>query len=182
MKTKILSTKNLCLEVRINEDGTLWLSNNGKTPTPAADCIISSLGGIDTLLSRCVDVDISFDDYREARKKAEETDYKRRLQEAKNRSKIEKTQTEAEIAELQAAYGEAIPATRENIRIVLRYLNAHNWGSWRLPKMTIGYSANQYDCDGHTATTMKFDKPIDGETKFVYGAPHGHLMKYRRKI
>lgn len=88
---------------------------------------------------------------------------------------------------------DVIPTTYRNISIVLRHLNEQNWGSWELPKMSIGYSCNQYDCDGKIATTMKLDQPIDITdytdspdslpemvSMFQVGAPHGHLMKYRR--
>ena len=71
--------------------------------------------------------------------------------------------------------------------IVLRYLNTINWGGWELPKMTIGYICNQYDCEGKIATTMKLDESIklyedDNETGYMFqvGAPVGHLTKYRR--
>lgn len=77
-----------------------------------------------------------------------------------------------------------IAVTIDNLRIVMQYLQRHNWGSWSLPKMSIGYSANQYDCDGKIAVTIKLDKPIDyyGDmvSDFEYGAPHGHLTKYRK--
>ena len=71
-----------------------------------------------------------------------------------------------------------IPATLENIKIVLQHLNAQNWGFWTLPKMTIGYSANQFDCDGLTASTMKFDNAIEGENMFKVGGKRGYLSKY----
>lgn len=80
-----------------------------------------------------------------------------------------------------------IPATVDNILLVLKKLNSENWGGWILPKLTIGYRANQYNCDGVTATTIELLKPIsddewniENETKFEYGAPNGHLAKYRR--
>lgn len=80
-----------------------------------------------------------------------------------------------------------IPATVENIRILLHYLNTINWGSWTLPQLTVGYSANQYDCDGKTATTIILQEPvsdeergIENETMFQTGAPRGHLTKYQR--
>lgn len=80
-----------------------------------------------------------------------------------------------------------IKATVENIRLILSVLNEQNWGSWNLPQMTIAYSANQYDCDGKTASTIILDTPISddeysikNETHFVIGAPRGHLNKYYR--
>jgi len=72
---------------------------------------------------------------------------------------------------------------KENIRRILLYLNSMNWGVWQLPKMTCGYSAHQYDCDGHQASTITLDEPIDycGEkvTKFKVGGGRLHLTKYK---
>lgn len=80
-----------------------------------------------------------------------------------------------------------IPATVENIRTVLLHLNEQNWGGWTLPKMSIGYAAHQYDCEGKTATTIKLVEPIsseeygiENESMFVVGAPNGHLTNYQR--
>ena len=80
-----------------------------------------------------------------------------------------------------------IPATVDNILLVLKKLNSENWGGWNLPKLTISYRANQYNCDGVIATTIELSAPIsddewniENETKFEYGAPNGHLAKYRR--
>ena len=50
---------------------------------------------------------------------------------------------------------DVIPATVENIKIVLTHLNEQNWGAWDLPRLSIGYSAHQYDCDGKIASTIK---------------------------
>lgn len=80
--------------------------------------------------------------------------------------------------------GSTVETTAENIRILLCYLNDINWGVWQLPSMTIGYTCNQYDCDGKTATTITLDTPIEyrGEqvSQFQHGAPSGHLRNYRR--
>lgn len=80
-----------------------------------------------------------------------------------------------------------IPATVDNIRIVLRHLNSLNWGLWQLPNLGINYSANQYDCDGKQATTIKLDEPvsdpergIENQTMFQTGAPRGYLVNYQR--
>lgn len=75
-----------------------------------------------------------------------------------------------------------LESNAENIYLLLTYLNTQNWGGWELPKMTIGYTCNQYDCDGKTATTIKLNEPIEYNdklvSKFEVGAPHGHLMQY----
>lgn len=80
--------------------------------------------------------------------------------------------------------GLPIEVNLANLRIVLAYLNTQNWGSWELPQMSIGYRCNQYACDGKIATTIILDSPIDyygaPQTKFVYGAPRGHLSNYHR--
>lgn len=80
--------------------------------------------------------------------------------------------------------GGVLESNVANIYLLLEYLNTQNWGGWKLPTMTIGYSCAQYDCDGKQATTIKLDEPIDydGEMQswFEVGAPHRHLMKYQQ--
>lgn len=80
-----------------------------------------------------------------------------------------------------------VKANADNVYVLLNYLNCRNWGAWgQLPRMSVGYSCNQYDCDGRTATTIILDRPIivDGEsgTRFEIGAPHGYLRNYRRIV
>lgn len=100
--------------------------------------------------------------------------------------RIEKSRAE-DAAKLQALISVGvIPTTIENLKLVLRHLNNQNWGGWDLPKMSIGYSANQYDCEGSTATTITLNQPIsdleydiENETKFKTGGKRGHLSNYR---
>lgn len=82
---------------------------------------------------------------------------------------------------LEASSG-VIETTPGNLAIVMRYLNTQDLASWNLPRMSIGYSANKYDCDGKAAVTIKLDEPMPGddETMFELGAPDGHLSEYRR--
>ncbi len=84
---------------------------------------------------------------------------------------------------LEIIKNQPIEANEENLSLVLFYLNEQNWGGWNLPQLTVGYSANQYDCDGSVATTITLDKPImiDGEliSKFKTGGKRGHLNNYR---
>lgn len=112
-----------------------------------------------------------------------------RRNEAKIQNEIftQKVNSEREAAWNAIKDLEVIPTTVDNIRTVLLHLNATNWGGWKLPKMSIGYSANQYDCDGVSATTIKLDTPIsdeDGyiknETMFKVGGKNGYLNKYQR--
>jgi hypothetical protein len=74
---------------------------------------------------------------------------------------------------------DVIPSTLDNIRLLLIHLNKSNWGSWTLPKMTIGYSVHQYDCDGSNAVTIKLDKAIDGCKLYKIGGKFGHLTNYQ---
>ena len=73
-----------------------------------------------------------------------------------------------------------IPASLDNIATLLRWLNTENWGTWKLPALSVGYSAHQFDCDGKTATGIKLDEKIDGDYKFCVGAPRGYINSYRR--
>jgi len=104
--------------------------------------------------------------------------------------KIENQKFEEKITREQAEAWEdiskmdVIPATVTNIKVLLKHLNAQNWGIWNLPKLSIGYTANQYDCDGKMATTIKLDRPISGvyienETMFKIGGKSGYLNKYQ---
>jgi len=92
--------------------------------------------------------------------------------------------------EITAAYDaikdlRPVPATIENITAILHYYKMQEHVGELLP-MTIGYSCNGYDCDGTFAAAIKLDRPIvyneegDMSDRFVCGAPHGHLMKYKR--
>lgn len=99
--------------------------------------------------------------------------------ERKERNEKIQIEFDAKILEAKKLFDlDVIESSIENIRLVLMVLNSQNWGSWKLPKMTIGYSVNQYDCDGKTATTIKLDEPVEGEKLYSYGAPRGHLTKY----
>ena len=106
-------------------------------------------------------------------------------QEKKKQNEQAKQSLEADfrVLENEIKEGKVFDANLENIRRILLYLNSMNWGVWQLPKMTCGYSAHQYDCDGHQASTITLDKPIDycGEkvTKFKVGGGRLHLTKYK---
>ena len=98
--------------------------------------------------------------------------------------------TERRNAEITAAYNAVkdlrpVPATIENITAILHYYKMQGFVGDLLP-MTIGYSCNDYDCDGKYAVAIKLDSPIiyneegDMNDRFVCGAPRGHLTKYTR--
>lgn len=57
--------------------------------------------------------------------------------------------------------GQPIAATVANLKIIMEHLNGQNWGVWRLPALTVGYTANQYEGpNGRNVTTLILDEPI----------------------
>ena len=159
--------------------GNQWQEMSNKE-CPDAGLIIMNKGGRDALLAGCTEVD---DLAAWVAEKNEEI----KVAGARNREAAMKREAERE-AQAKAEYerlftAEVTETNEETVSALLRYLNTQNWGVWRLPKMTIGYSCHQYDCDGKTATTIKLDRPImvydEPGTMFEVGAPIGYLTKYR---
>ena len=188
---KIIRTKKFFFGVTQNPDGTLSISTefqhigHGKwvdchsTPLSAQEAasLIGSFGGVDKLLARCQDVD----DLPAMVADLNEYNRKGRERQAAGDLAAAEARRAAIMAEYASAFGDgttATPSTLENIRALLRRLNLDNWGSWTLPPMTVGYACHQYDCDGHTATTIQLDQPVEGYTMLQYGAPRGHLTHY----
>lgn len=106
-----------------------------------------------------------------------------RFNEIENRRKLDlqkailkDQQTKLKIDELLSL--PEIPLTVENLNLLMIHLNSQNWGGWDLPKMSVSYTANQYDCDGTIATTVELDQPLNGKTKFSINAPFNYLNKY----
>jgi hypothetical protein len=196
MATKIFKTRRAIYRVEQNENGTLdiyreyyslknmdhWQKDGRKFDN--AGSLIITAGGIDGLLSQCEDVediDAMIADLNEVK-----AEIRRKANAERERQKLT-ADTLSSNEYLSLFAGESpVETNAKSVYVLLRYLNSKNWGTWRLPKMTIGYQCNQYDCDGKTATTIKLDQPIKvaGEmgTQFVYGAPRGHLEKYERIV
>ena len=182
---KILKTSRFHYEVIVNEDGTLRILYAGdKSNVPNAGALINGMGGIQKVLERC-------EEYTQEEYEKEMLEYREKVKADRAAARVRAREKEEERAkshdeEYKAllSKGEVIESTPENIGIVLRHLSDCNLGAWTLPRMTIGYSCNQYDCDGKQATTMKLDRPINvnGEmvNKFKVGAPVGHLLQYHR--
>ena len=195
MATKIFKTLRVIYRVEQNENGTLdiyreyfslknmdhW-QHDGRKFDNAGSLIITA-GGIDGLLSQCQDVEDL--DAMIADLNVIKADIRRKANAERERQATER-QNAAETEYKQLFTGDVTETNAKTVYAMLRYLNTQNWGLWRLPKMTIGYSCHQYDCDGKTATTIKLDQPIKvaGEmgTMFQYGAPRGHLMNYERIV
>ncbi len=178
---KILRTNSADYKVIVNQDGTLNITNLTKNNAtiPNAGAFIVSMGGIEGVLNRCKDM---------TEQQYAEDLTQRKLQKEESIKEDDERRIETERllkAEYDTAFSGNVTETNiENITILLCYLNSMNWGTWSLPKMTIGYTCNQYDCDGRTATTITLDRPIeiDGAMvdRFQAGAPIGHLTKYYR--
>lgn len=194
-KYRRLHTSTRIIWVSINEDdNTLFLTQDFEKSIDNAGWLINQLGGVDEVKERIFRVQPDAMSKEECRvfiferdeylKNLKKNQTKRQAEKEVERAKQRKADYEAL---LERSENSVIETTYENIGIVLRYLNTINWGGWDLPKMTIGYSCNQYDCEGKTATTMKLDKSIklyedENETwsMFQVGAPFGHLTKYIR--
>ena len=174
-----LRTNSRDLDVVVNNDGTITITCNHE-PINNPGQFIHQMGGINAVLSRCKE-------YTDAEWQAELG----REESAKLAAKAAaKQRAEQLIKERERAYHEVfrgdavVESTPRNIYILLSYLNDNSWGSWKLPKMSIGYRCNQYDCDGKQATTITLDKAIDYDGRptrcFEVGAPIRHLMKFQK--
>ena len=174
-----LRTNRRDLDVVVNNDGTITITCNHE-PINNPGQFIHQMGGINAVIARCKE-------YTEAEWQAE----LEREKSAKLAAKEAATQRcEQLIKEHELAYHEVfgdedvVETTPKNIYILLSYLNDSSLGNWKLPKMSIGYRCNQYDCDGKQATTITLDKAIiyDGKPTrcFEVGAPIRHLMRYKK--
>lgn len=188
MKTLVKTTKT---KTYINFDGKVYMKSNSWDDLnfQPADFSILNKQQIKTLESESGWVEI-FSEHSTIEEAYQE--YLNFLKECKESRKNEllvmqeKIKSERQEAWDKLANLDVIQATVPNIRTLLLHLNEQNWGSWKLPTLSIGYSANQYDCDGKIASTIKLDKPIsdkewgiENETKFKVGGKRGHLNNYR---
>ena len=174
-----LRTNTRVLDVVVNNDGTITITCEAK-PINNPGQFLLQMGGIDAILARC-------EEYTDAEWQAEQEREKAAKLAAKDAAKQRADQL---VKERDQAYhnvfrdGAVVESTPYNIFILLSYLNDISWGSWQLPKMSIGYRCSQYDCDGKQATTITLDKAIGYDGKptrlFEVGAPIRHLTKYQK--
>jgi hypothetical protein len=182
---KIFRTKRVIYRIETNEDGTLtvfreytsaqgfWQKDGRKYPN--AGLLISQTGGIDPFLAKCEDIE-------DVEKYVHDINVEKKAAKDASADQEQDKAASAKEAYDQVFCNDVTETTAETVCVLLRYLNTKNLGSWQLPKMTIGYVCNQYDCDGRTATTIKLDQPIpygdEMVSQFQFGAPRGHLVKY----
>lgn len=196
MATKIFRTARVIYRVEKNENGTLdiyreyyslkkmdhW-NKDGRKFDNAGSLIITA-GGIEGLLSKCEEVD----DIEGMVARLNEEKKSVREKASQMRLRQEQVQSSAAETEYHRLFDgvDVIETNAKTVYALLRYLNTVNWGVWNLPKMSVSYTCNQYDCGGRTATTIKLDEPImvggSMGKQFVYGAPRGHLAQYERIV
>lgn len=171
----VLKTSKHVYRVEEDEEGGLIIYREGQK-LENTGLLIYNMGGVDKLLERCIEVE-DFDTWLAERKEKHSQMLKRQMEVEMERELQWREEKRREFQELKSKF-KVIPSTRENLRTVMAYLTTVNWGSWDLPSMTVGYRAHQYNCDGETAVTFQLNRPVDGKTKYQYGAPRGYLNKY----
>jgi hypothetical protein len=164
-----------------NEDGNLFITLDGVTSIPNAGLFIRNLGGVDALKARCVRDSRSFEEIKRDLYERKKVAKQAAMERAHMRNQEEAAEAECVLEALIANSEDSIiEVTIDNIRVVARYLLTSNCGMWQLPKMSVGYTANQYDSG---AITMTFDRPIDVqgdmENKFVFKARPNELSSYK---
>ena len=150
---KYFYTRKSVYKIYQREDGYIEFYPN----TPNAGQLILQNGGIGAFLAKCVDDARDYHDVAASFCKAIDDERKAKGKRKAEREETLRTQYLNDYAALTEKY-ETIPATIENLRIVMHYLNVTNWGLWRLPKMDKAYSAQQHTYGSGTITTLTFDE------------------------
>lgn len=184
---KTFKTLKKTFQVKVNEDGSLFITEDGINPIKHAGALIAGYGGVQRILELC-DKSMSEEELKVLEDERRANVRKRMAVSQSSREEIQRKEAKKAYDVLTSQYV-VIPVTVENIRTVLAYLNTVNWGVWELPQMTLGYRCNQYDCEGKTATTMVLSEPIsdesygiENECRFVFGNPHGYLTEYQKLL
>lgn len=175
MKYKYLITNTQILQVFTNPDGTLLLTKDGINSIPNAGHFIVSAGGKESLLARCVELDMCLEEVIKMVK--EERTILREQRQISFLKFAEKHNKKIKDDFDRLMTLNIIDTTEENVAIILRYFNSMNWGVWpKLPKMSVSYKINQYSTSrgSNTATAISFK---DGR-KFAVGCGPRDLPKY----
>ena len=182
-------TKKNVYQITKNEDGTVTFYPEDKN----AGNMIAQRGGVESFLTECCKEDArSYEEVLVERQQEQQAEKERKKAASQQRKKAEEEAAMKAYNELLASYGMdinhidksvVIDATAKNLYIIMRYMQITNWGIWKLPRLSQGYAANQYDCDGRTVVTVTLDKGIiteDGKLvrELQYGAPMRYLIKY----
>lgn len=188
MKNLYYCTKKNVFLITKNDDGTLTFQPEAKN----AGALITQCGGIQGFLDHCVEDERNFKEFIEdykliEKKKREHREAMRQFNKQSEFDFVKKSYNE-----MLAKYGMSIDnidksveidATVENLYILMRYLRAVPCGQWKLPTLSQGYAANQYDCGCNLAVTITLKEGVLSDDlkiikKLQYGAPMGHLTNY----
>ena len=188
MKNLFYCTKKNVYLITKNDEGTLTFFPEEKN----AGAIIMQRGGIQGFLAHCIEDERSYDEFCKdiqfVKQKQREYREAMRLQNAD----AEKNEVANAYNAMLANYGMSIgnidkfieiDATRDNLYTLMRYLRTIPLSQWQLPKLSQGYTANQYDCEGKIAVTITLNQGLLSDDlkivkKLQYGAPMGHLTNY----
>lgn len=161
--------------VKEHPDGTLFISENGKTSIPWAGNFISGCGGIQSVLSRCVK------DSRTIKQIRQDLS-----EQARMGAEREKLQLEGSIQSLKSDDG-VIPTSVDSLRLVAKWLLYHseNLAQWRdKPQLDVPYDAIAFAFnEGGTQIRIVTERPVqveDGtwQRQFVYGKCGLYVKKY----
>lgn len=165
--------------VRENEDGSLFITADGEHSISNAGLFIKNIGGIEALKAKCFRDSRTLSEIREdmAEQRRAARQASKEIGQVMQDERREKARTDLD--RLIAQSGGVIETTEDTLRIVARYLASENHGLWRLPEMTIGYAASQYESG---AIAIKLDRPIEIDGKecdsIAFGASARELTGY----
>lgn len=188
MKNLYYCTKKNVYLITKNDDGTLTFTPEAKN----AGAMIMQRGGISAFLDHCIEDERNFKEFVEDKKLIAKKQREYRESMRQINAQAERDAAIKAYEDLLSKYGMGldsidksigIDVTVENLYVIMRYMRSTPMGQWKLPTLSQGYSANQYDCDGKIAVTITLSKGVlSDEGKIIkglqYGAPMGHLSYY----
>lgn len=188
MKKLFYCTKKNVYLITKNDDGTLTFFPEEKN----AGALIMQRGGISKFLEYCIEDERSYDEFCKdvqlVKQKQREYRAEMRLQNANAEKAAVANAYNAMLANYGMSIGNIdksieIDATKDNLYVLMRYLRTIPLSQWQLPKLSQGYTANQYDCEGKIAVTITLSEGLLSDDlkiikKLQYGAPMGHLSNY----